>query len=113
MNIKRMTAKQVMKIRNNRRIVRDYYVATMKVSNGYFSLYLNTETGDMFESYTASQNTRLKGGVIVLICSTPALNGAGLSKKEIATFEMWCDERFNEWLKEYFEPTLADAIRYI
>ena len=113
MNIKNMTAEQVMNIKDNRKVVWDYYVSTMKVSNGYFSLYLNTETGDMFESYTASQNTRLKGGVIVLICSTPALNGAGLNKKQIATFEEWCDEWFEEWLKEYFEPTLADAIRYI
>ncbi len=118
MNTKNMTAKQVMKIRNNHRVVRDYYVSTMTVRNGYFSLYLNKETGDMFDSYTASQSTRLKGGDIVLICSTPALNGAslksaGMKKNQIATFETWCDEWFNEWLKEFFEPTLADAIRHI
>ena len=113
MNIKRMTTKQVMNIKNNRKVVWDYYVSTMKAFDGHFSLYLNTETGVIFQSHKAGRNTLLKGDDIVRICSTPALCGDGLNKNQIDTFEMWCDEWFNEWFKEFFEPTLADAIRHI
>ena len=80
----------------------------MKAFNGYFSLYLNKETGEIFESYEASQNTRLEGDDIVQ-ASTPALCGAGLNNDEIATFEMWCHEWYTEWFNEFFEPTLATA----
>ena len=112
-NIKRMTTEQVMDIKDNHEVVWDYYVSTLKAFDGYFSLYLNKETGEIFESYEASQNTWLKGDDIVRICGTSALCDDGLNKNQIDTFEMWCDEWFNEWFKEFFEPALADAIRYI
>ena len=113
MNIKKMTTEQVMDIKDNHEVVWDYYVSTLKDFDGYFSLYLNKETGEIFESYEASQNTWLKGDDIVRICGTSALYGDVLNKNQIDTFEMWCDEWFNEWFKEFFEPTLAYAIRYI
>ena len=113
MNIKKMTTEQVMDIKDNHEVVWDYFVSTLKAFDGYLSLYLDKETGEIFESYEASQNTWLEGDDIVRICGTSALCGDGLSKNQIDTFEMWCDEWYAEWFNEFFEPTLADAIRYI
>ena len=114
MNIKKMTTEQVMNIKDNHEVVWDYYVSTLKAFDGYFSLYLNKETGEIFESYGASrQNTWLEGDDIVRLCGTSALCGADLNEDEIETFEMWCGEWYTEWFDEFFEPTLADAIRYI
>ena len=113
MNIKKMTTEQVMNIKDNHEVVWDYYVSTLKAFDSYFSLYLNKETGEIFESCEASQNTWLEGDDIVRICGTTELCGAGLNENQMDTFEMWCDEWYAEWFKEFFEPTLADAIRYI
>ena len=99
---------------NNADVVQDYYVSTLKAFDGYFSLYLNKETGEIFESYGASrQNTWLEGDDIVRLCGTSALCGADLNEDEIETFEMWCGEWYTEWFNGFFEPTLADAIDYI
>ena len=65
MNIKKMTTKQAMNIKNNRKVVWDYYVSTMKAFNGHFSLYLK-DTGEIFQTYKAGRNTLLKGDDIVL-----------------------------------------------
>ena len=74
MNIKKMTTEQVMNIKDNHEVVWDYYVSTLKAFDGYFSLYLNKETGEIFESYGASrQNTWLEGDDIVRLCGTSAL----------------------------------------
>ena len=113
MNIKKMTTEEVMDIKNNHKVVWDYYVSTLKAFDGYFSLYLDKETGEIFEPYEASQNTWLEGDDIVQICGTSALCGADLTKEEVETFEEWCGEWYAEWFNWFFEPTLADAIRYI
>ena len=114
MNIKKMTTEQVMNIKDNHKVVWDYYVSTLKAFDGYFSLYLNKETGEIFESYGASrQITWLVGDDIVRLCGTSALCGADLNKDEIETFEMWCGEWYTEWFNGFFEPTLADTIDYI
>ena len=113
MNIKKMTTEQVMNIKDNHKVVWDYYVSTMKAFDGYFSLYLNKETGEIFESCGASRhNTLLKGDDIVRLCGTPALCGADLSEDGIETFEMWCGEWYTIWFDEFFEPTLAGTIYY-
>ena len=111
-HIKNMTTEQIMDIGNNHKVVWDYYVSTMKAFNGYFSLYLNKETGEIFESYEASQNTWLEGDDIVRLCGTPALCGADLNEDEIERFEMWCGEWYTEWFDGFFEPTLSDTIYY-
>ena len=65
MNIKKMTTKQAMNIKNNRKVVWDYYVSTMKAFNGHFILYLK-DTGEIFQTYKAGRNALLKGDDIVL-----------------------------------------------
>ena len=111
--IKNTTTEQIMDIGNNHIVVWDYYVSTLRGFDGYSCLYLNKETGEIFESYEASQNTWLEGDDIIQICGTSALGGADLSEDELENLEDWCGEWYSEWFNGFFEPTLADAIRYI
>lgn len=113
MNIKTMTTEQIMDIGNNHKVVWDYYVSTLKGFDGYSRLYLNKETGEIFESYEASQNTWLEGDDIVQICGTSALGGADLDEEEIETVELWCGDWYNEWYNGYFEEALIEVINNI
>lgn len=110
MNIKTMTTEQIMDIGNNHNVVWDYYVSTLRGFDGYSRLYLNKETGEIFEVYEASQNTWLEGDDIIQICGTSALGGANLNEDELESLEDWCGDWYSEWYNGYFEDVLIETI---
>ena len=108
-----MTTEQIMDIGNNHKVVRGYYASVLRGFDGYSRLYLNKETGEIFESYEVSQNTWLEGDDIIQICGTSALGGAGLNEEELETLELWYGEWYAEWFNDFFEVALEDIINNI
>lgn len=111
--LKAMNFDEIMDIANNHKVVWDYYVSTLRGFDGYSRLYLNTNTGEIFESYEASKNSWLEGDDIVEICGTSALGGADLNEDELETLEYWCDDWYYEWFNGYFADKLIEAVESI
>lgn len=111
--LKAMNFDEIMDIANNHEVVWDYYVSTLRGFDGYSRLYLNTNTGEIFESYEASQNTWIEGDDIVEICGTSALGGAELNEEELETLEDWCGDWYQEWVNGYFADKLLEAVESI
>ena len=111
--LKTMTFDEIMDIADNHKVVWDYYVSTLRGFDGYSRLYLNINTGEIFESYEASQNSWLEGDDITEICGTSALNVAELNEDELETLEDWCGDWYAEWLNGYFADKLIEAVESI
>ena len=108
--LKNMNIEEIMDIENNHKVVWDYYVSTLRGFDGYSRLYLNINSGEIFESYEASINTWLEADDIIEICGTSALGGADLSDEELESLEDWCDDWYPEWYNGYFSDRLTEAV---
>nr|DAM42761.1 MAG TPA: hypothetical protein [Caudoviricetes sp.] len=110
MDLAKLNDIEIMDIGNNRDVIWQYYLSTLRGFEGYSRLYLNINNGEIFESYEVSQNTWLEADNIVQICGTSALGGVGLSDDELATLEDWADEWFDDWYNGYFRDALIAAV---
>ena len=106
MNIKTMTTEEIMNIGNNRKVVWDYYVSDLKGFDGYSRLYINKETGEISEVYSADQTVWPKNDDVVKICGTSTMRDVESNEHDLETIEAW----YADWCDEYFEEALIDAI---